>query len=80
MQYCVQLWLLYLIKNTAELGKVQMIRGLKHLSCEERLVREGERCLKGDMTMVYKIMHKMEKADTGSLFLSPTILHLGDIQ
>lgn len=50
-----------------------MIKWLEHIPYKERLKRLGffsleKRRLKGDMTELHKIMHGVEKMNTGSVF------------
>ena len=78
LDYCIQAWRPYLIKDITKLEKVQrratrMVEGLKDLSYEERLKRLNlttleTRRIRADMLEVYKIFHGMEGLDGNKFF------------
>ena len=78
LQYCVQAWGPPYRKDTELLERVQrratkMIRGLKHLSYEERLRELGllssqERRLRGDLTVAFQYLKGAYKQEVERLF------------
>ena|SRR6218665_470892 len=66
LEYCIQVWSLYLEQDMEKLEKVQkrttqMIQGYKYLSYEERLIRcwlttLEKRRSRGDLIEAYKII------------------------
>ena len=78
LEYCVQAWSPYLMKDIECLEKVQrratkMICGFNKLTYEERLKRLKlytleERRVRGDLIEVYKIVTGKEKIDSRRLF------------
>ena len=67
MEYCVQAWSTYLVKDIECLEKVQrsatkMVRGLDHMSYDKRLnvlglLSHEQRRLRGDVIEAYKILN-----------------------
>ena len=79
LEYCIQFWSPYLIKDIDMLEAVQrratkMIPSLKKLPYEQRLRKLNlfslaKRRLRGDMIEVYKIIHGIDKVDLSNLFV-----------
>lgn len=78
LEYCVQAWRPYLVKDIAAIERVQkratrLIGGFHDLSYEERLTRLGltsleTRRLRGDLLEVFKIIKGFDKVDAAKLF------------
>ena len=80
MEYCVQAWSPYLVKDNECLEKVQrrankMVRGLDHMSYDKLgLLSDEQRRLRGDLIEAYKILNGKDIVDKATFFqLSPTV-------
>ena len=80
MEYCAQAWGPQYRKDVEHLERVQrratkMIRGLEHLSCEERLREQGlfsleKRRLQNDLTVAFQYLKGVCKQKGERLFMS----------
>jgi hypothetical protein len=83
LEYCVQVWSPYLVKDIQTLDRVQrrttkLVGGIKNYSYEKRLEHLGlttllQRRKRGDMIEVYKLLTGKERVNNGQFFqLAPS--------
>jgi len=78
LEYCIQAWSPYLVRDIQVLEKVQrratkLVGGIKNRTYEERLLHLGlttlqQRRERGDMIEVYKMLTGKERVDCGQFF------------
>ena len=89
LEYCVQAWRPYLVKDIEFMEKVQkrvtrMLPDLKNMSYPERLKKLGltileSRRLRGDLIEVFKILKSHNNVDRNMFFFTETLEFVGGI-